>query len=67
MIYASPYLHPLAGYSDNLRLADLDRNGVAEVLVGTYVGAAVIETPMIQVFADGFESGDTSAWTTGLP
>lgn len=66
-LYVSPYLHSRAGYSDSLAIADLDGNTVPEILVGTYQGLAVFEVPMSLVFADGFESGDTSAWTVVAP
>jgi len=34
---------------------------------GTYIGAVAFDNCPPAIFADGFESGDTSAWTTTVP
>ena len=56
-----------AGGEYGLRLGDFDRNTVPEIIVNFDIGVAVFEGPLFPVFADGFESGDTSAWSSTQP
>ena len=64
-LWTSPYLR----LAENLLLprlpllvGDLDHNRVPEILVATLDGIVKFEAPLFSVFADGFESGDTSNW-----
>jgi hypothetical protein len=62
ILYTSPYLGYLAESAEAFLVGDFDGNTVPEVLVGSHVGLALFEAPLFVVFADGFESGDTSSW-----
>ncbi len=61
-LWVSPYLmlDPEAG--DSLLAGDFDGDSVAEILVATDNGIVKFEAPLLALFADGFESGDTSNW-----
>lgn len=45
-----------------LLVGDLDGDSVPEILVATLDGIVHFEGPLLLVFADGFESGNTSNW-----
>ncbi len=60
--YVSPYLGGTANWADSFQVGDFDGNSVAEILVATGVGVALFEAPLFALFADSFESGDTSNW-----
>jgi hypothetical protein len=47
-------------------LCDWDRNGGEDVLVGSSDGTVRLYRSTL-VFTDGFETGDTSAWSAALP
>ncbi len=61
----SPYLR-LSEFFSVPRLpllaGDLDRDTVPEILVATLDGIVHFEAPLLLIFANGFESGDTSNW-----
>ncbi len=61
-LWVSPYLvlDPDAGGS--LLVGDFDGDSLAEILVATPSGIVKFEAPLVAVFVDGFESGDTSHW-----
>lgn len=52
---------------DSMFVADIEGNGIPDLLVNTGIGFVVFEGPLLPVFADGFESGGTGAWSGGLP
>jgi hypothetical protein len=66
-IWRSPYLNVRAGMSDGLYVEDVDANSVLDILVDFGLGFAIFESPLFDLFADGFESGDTSAWSAAVP
>jgi hypothetical protein len=61
-LYVSPYLGYLVGASEAFQVGDFDGNGVPEILTPTGAGLALFQGPLFALFADGFESGDTSNW-----
>lgn len=61
--WTSPYLGYAPGDSAALRVGDFDDDGLVEMAVTTEVGIAVFAGPVIHLFSDGFESGDTSSWS----
>lgn len=61
-LWVSPFLDIAAYPSVALLVGDLDHDSVAEILVATYFGIVKFEAPLLAIFADGFESGDTSNW-----
>jgi hypothetical protein len=61
-LYVSPYIGEVASWADSFQVGDFDGNGVPEIVIATRVGVALFEAPLIVLFADGFESGDTSNW-----
>ncbi len=61
-MWTSPYLGELNDPKGPLLVGDFDGDSVPELLVGTYYGFALFEGPLFALFADGFESGDTSNW-----
>lgn len=61
-LWVSPHLEIAPYPSVALLVGDLDRDSVAEILVGTYYGIVKFEAPLFVIFTDGFESGDTSGW-----
>ncbi len=56
-----------AGRDDSLMVADVDRDGLQEIVLNTGVGVAIFEIPRDFLFIDGFESGDTGAWSSAVP
>ncbi|MEO1367084.1 MAG: hypothetical protein AAFX50_07875, partial [Acidobacteriota bacterium] len=46
---------------------DIDGDGVLDLLMGTCDGARVFMGVVVEIFEDGFESGDTSAWSVAFP
>ena len=66
-IWSSGYLSRFAGGETGLRVGDFDGNSVPEILVSLDIGIAVFEGPLFPLFADGFESGDTSGWSSTSP
>ncbi len=61
-LWVSPYLVLAYNATESLLVGDLDNNSVAEILVSTQYGLVKFGAPMDALFADGFESGDTSNW-----
>ncbi len=61
-LWVSPYLDIETYPRVALLVGDLDRDSVAEILVTTVSGIVKFEAPLLAIFADGFESGDTSNW-----
>ncbi len=61
-LWVSPYLvlDPDAG--ESLLAGDFDGDSVTDILVATTSGIVRFEAPLLVLFADGFESGDTSNW-----
>jgi hypothetical protein len=66
-IWRSPFLGENAGRYDRLAVIDYDRDSLPEIAVDLEYGFAFYEAPEFDVFADGFESGDTSAWSSTSP
>lgn len=69
LTWAGPYLGP-AGYGWpqlSLEAGDLDGNGVPDFAVASRYGLFYFEGPLFALLVDGFESGDTSAWSAALP
>jgi hypothetical protein len=50
-----------------LAVADLDDDGDLDLLLGDSTGQMLFWRSLANVFADGFESGDTSAWSLAVP
>ncbi len=44
-------------------LLDVDVDGALDIFAGTCTGNSIFMSPGIAIFADGFESGDTSRWS----
>jgi outer membrane protein assembly factor BamB len=65
--WSGPFLSTHAGYEDTLWVGNFDGDPVPEIAVNTGVGFAIFESPLFELFADGFESGDTSAWSAAMP
>lgn len=61
-LYVSPHLGSNGIPPESFRVGDFDGNRVADILVATGAGIARFEAPLYSLFADGFESGDTSNW-----
>ncbi len=61
-LYVSPYLGYLVGAGESFLVGDFDGNRVPEILAPTGAGLALFAGPLYLVFADGFETGDTSNW-----
>lgn len=67
--WTGPYLGP-AGYAWprlSLQAGDLDGNGVPDFAVASPIGLFYFEGPLFDLFLDGFESGDTDAWSSSVP
>ncbi len=56
-----------AGRDDSLRVADVDRDGLQEIVLNTGYSVAIFEIPRDFLFIDGFESGDTGNWSSAVP
>jgi hypothetical protein len=67
VVWTSPYLGYDAAASDTLWVGNFDLDGVPEIAVNTGYGFALFEVPLFELLADGFESGDTSAWSATVP
>lgn len=67
IIATGPYLGPAAGRYDTLWIDDYDLDARPELAVNTGYGFAIFEAPLQGIFFDGFESGDTSAWSAAVP
>jgi len=67
IVWESPDLGSEAQGSNDLELADLGGSNRPEILVNLGVGFAVFGVVDLVLFADGFESANTSAWSTTLP
>lgn len=61
-LYVSPYLGYYVGGTESFQVGDFDGNRVPEILAPTGSGLAFFDGPLLFLFADGFESGDTSNW-----
>lgn len=61
-LWVSPYLVLDADAGESLLAGDFDGDSVADILVATMSGIVRFEAPLLALFADGFESGDTSHW-----
>jgi outer membrane protein assembly factor BamB len=67
VVWTSPYLGYDAAASDTLWVGNFDLDGVPEIAVNTGYGFALFEVPLFELLVDGFESGDTSAWSATVP
>ena len=67
VVWTGPYLGPEAGFRDSLWVGNFDSDSVPDIAVNTGYGFAIFEAPLFELFVDGFESGDTTAWTITLP
>jgi hypothetical protein len=63
--------NPLAaidvGFDSAPALADVDGDGDADAVVGEGGGPLAFVRSRRAIFADGFESGDASAWSLAVP
>jgi hypothetical protein len=66
-VWTSPSLGQFAGRDDSLFVSDANGNGIDELLVSTVVGFAIFEGPAYPLLVAGFETGDTSEWSSVLP
>ncbi len=67
--WTGPYLGPI-GYGDaapTLEAGDLDGNGIPDFAAAWNFGIFFFESPLTVLFGDGFETGDTSAWSATEP
>jgi hypothetical protein len=67
--WTGPFLGP-AGYAWpglSLQAGDLDGNGVPDFAVASRYGLFYFEGPVFGLLLDGFESGDTDAWSASVP
>lgn len=62
IIWESPYLEPAYNVAEPLLVGDFDHDSVPEILLATRDGVLKFEAPLLAIFVDGFESGDTSSW-----
>jgi hypothetical protein len=67
VVWTGPYLGPDAGMNDTLWVDDYDLDQVPDLVVNTGYGFAIFEAPLSVLLRDGFESGDTSAWSATVP
>lgn len=67
IVWESPHLGSEAEGSRDLELADLGGSSRPEIIVNLGVGFAVFGVVDLILFDDGFESADTSAWSSTLP
>lgn len=66
-IWESGLIMASAAEDDSMFVSDIEGNGIPDLLVNTGIGFVVFEGPLHPVFADGFEAGDTVAWSDVLP
>lgn len=66
-IWSSDFLGTRSGYPDGLWIVARGAGRAPCVLVDTYVGIHVFESPLQLLFEDGLESGDTGAWSNVQP
>ncbi len=65
---ANPFLGIEVGLHSSPELVDLDGDGDLDALIGERGGHLVFFRSLAEaVFADGFEDGDTSAWSASFP
>ena len=64
-LWTSPFLGATA--YEPLTVANLDLDPELEIAALTWGGLAMFEVPFAGLFADGFESGDLSAWSSTEP
>lgn len=50
-----------------LTVGDLDADPLIEIALATRYGFVIFEGPYQELFLDGFESGDTRAWSLAVP
>jgi outer membrane protein assembly factor BamB len=65
-LWTSPYLGPV-GNVEPLRVGNFDSDPEWEILALSWSSIAAFEVPFPGLFADGFESGDTAAWSASAP
>lgn len=65
--WSSDLIEFSAGSSDRLRVGNLDGDPLPELAVATGFGFAMFEGPYEILLEDGFETGDTSAWSATSP
>ena len=65
--WTSPFLGRRSGEYDTLWIGNFDADAAPELAVNIQSGFAIFESPLFALFADGFESGDTSAWSGVVP
>lgn len=65
-LWTSPYLGPV-GYAEPLLVGNIDSDPEWEILALSWSSIASFEVPFPGLFADGFESGDTAAWSASAP
>jgi hypothetical protein len=65
---ANPFAGIDIGYNSSPDFVDLDGDGDLDAVVGEYAGRVVFFRSLaFDIFADGFESGDRSAWSSTVP
>ena len=64
--WASPFLGGPGSYAP-LLFGNLDADPTWEIVAQTWSSLVAFELPFEVGFADGFESGDTSAWSVAVP
>jgi outer membrane protein assembly factor BamB len=67
VVWESPDLGSEAQGSRDLELADLGGSSRPEIIVNVGVGFAVFGIVDLVLFADGFETANTAAWSATLP
>jgi hypothetical protein len=69
VVWAGPYLGPTGyGWVElSIDAGDLDANGVPDFAAASRYGLFYFEGPLFELLADGFETGDTLAWSATLP
>ncbi len=66
--WESPYLGYLGFVrADKMLAGDFDGDTVPDLLIQTRTGIFAFEGPLLALFADGFESGGTTAWSATFP
>jgi hypothetical protein len=69
VVWEGPFLGSEGWSTPDLSLeaGDLDGNGVPDFAVATRFGLFFFEGPLFALLIDGFESGDTLAWSDTVP